>query len=171
MTVKLLRIGCWKAPKKQNQTPKSQLGRLSFPTVLTLIISKRILTNGNRRRPCGGDFARCLCCTWPKIKAVDLGPFVWLESRSKNGNLNDLICAFLVCSRLAKLRTHGVKLVATITLKSVAMATVLAMAQRQGGPLKAINLFNQYLNEACTPPDVFTRGKTTAKSARLGFTI
>ena len=96
-----------------------------------------------------------------KLKPLTLGHFFWLEKLDCKsvGNLNDLICAILVCTNdWQSFERTASSWSLRLRLRVWQWRLSWRWRKDKGGPLKAINLFNQYLNEACTPPDVFTKG-------------
>tara|TARA_X000001382_G_scaffold129259_1_gene120799 strand:+ start:438 stop:1040 length:603 start_codon:yes stop_codon:yes gene_type:complete len=96
-----------------------------------------------------------------KLKPLTLGHLFWLDQLDCKvvTNLNDLICAILVCSDdWQKFERTASSLSLRLRLRVWQWRLSWRWRKDKAGPLNAINLFNKYLEEACTPPDVFTKG-------------
>ena len=97
-----------------------------------------------------------------KLKPLTLGHCFWLERLDckEVSTLPDLICAVLVCSsdwekfdRSISGRFFPVK------MRLWQWRLSWRWRKDKAGPLKAIKVFNDYVAEACTPPDVFQSDK------------
>ena len=95
-----------------------------------------------------------------KLKPLTLGHCFWLERLECKTveSINDLICAVLICSSDWDKFDRSISgLLFPVKMRTWQWRLSWRWRKDKSGPFKAINLFNEYIAEACEPPDVFQK--------------